>query len=99
MKNREAGDRRQPDTQNKRDGNKVGMVEELRDRARLRWKGGVRTTRQDAEWIREVYDCISQGIKQRPWSLAVSRDGKNLNSLNYLDRSRKNSSLHRLSLR
>lgn len=54
-----------------------------------RWKGGVRTTSQDAERIREVYDCISQGINQWPWSLAVSRDGKNLNSLNYLDRSRK----------
>lgn len=55
--------------------------------------------------LREVYYCISQGINYWPWSLAVSWNGKIMNSLNYSDRSRKTdiaqkgSSLHRLSLR
>lgn len=39
VKTREAGDRRQADKQNKEDGNKVGMVEELRHGARL-WHDG-----------------------------------------------------------
>lgn len=61
VKNREAGDRHQPDKQNKWDGNQVGMVEELRHRARLRRtgkEGGVRTTSQDVEWIWERYMTV-----------------------------------------
>lgn len=73
VKNREAGDRRQHDKQNKRDGNEVGTGDELRYGAWLRrHRQGEQAEecsgRSERETpvkmdFREVKDQISQGTK------------------------------------